>query len=149
MEGVKRKFTSYKTYIDRQYPKPPLSGKALIKRIFKIIYGWNNMFKKSMIMNVVHHKRGAFAQLIWSFRNHSSSKLFNVSLILQEDLITYNNMKKFLSSKLQRRDCVRLALFLSLSREVLHIIDKCDFPAEIFLLALEGKGIIQASNVER
>lgn len=58
-------------------------------------------------------------------------------------------MKESLGLQLKREECVRLAKFFSLSKEVTYIIEKSGTPVEILLLGLEEKGVVQESNVDR
>lgn len=66
-----------------------------------------------------------------------------------EDIITFGNLKKYLGLQLKREECVRLAEFFSLSKEVAGLTDKSDMPVEILFLALEEKGVLQECNVDR
>ncbi|KAJ8039036.1 hypothetical protein HOLleu_16622 [Holothuria leucospilota] len=72
-----------------------------------------------------------------------------VSLYNWASLFTYSRLSESLVSTLERDDCEKLADFFAMGGEVFEGILKSDRPASTLLLALEEKGVIQPSNVDK
>lgn len=67
----------------------------------------------------------------------------------QAELFSYRKLMEYLASQLLVEDCLKLGIFFNLSKGEIEAIIQSDTPLRDLLLALEEKGVIQPSNVNR
>ncbi|KAJ8034449.1 Intersectin-2 [Holothuria leucospilota] len=69
--------------------------------------------------------------------------------VSQSEFFSYGHLKENLQSQLQEDDCLKLTEYFALPGDQRDEIFTSDSPTENLLLALEEKGVIQPSNVDR
>ncbi|PIK39752.1 hypothetical protein BSL78_23410 [Apostichopus japonicus] len=83
------------------------------------------------------------------FKAGQGTHLVDLRFSLRAPIVTFSNLKEELSLRLTQTDCEKLGCYFSLPPNQLQTIITSPLYSENFLLALEEKGCITPSNVNR